>query len=153
MDPIGQLTHTHEHLTQLALTVARLMNEVTGAGTTPSRPALIASLDALRDGLLQHFALEEEGLFPFLREHVPSRAATIERLESGHDALCGAIVRLAYLARDRSSDHGSSLEGLHVRFSTGYSEHSRAESLLFADLGQTLDSAKTRELAALLDGL
>jgi iron-sulfur cluster repair protein YtfE (RIC family) len=81
------------------------------------------------DELLHHFAREEEGLFPFVRTHVPAKADAVDRLVEGHDLICGAIVRLIHLV-DAGGDP-SALAGHYERFETAYSRHSEAEAALF----------------------
>src|SRR5450755_2605740 len=100
-DPIRELEHTHVHLTKLALGMGQELRDEQGQArsmTGARRQELLALVETLRDELLQHFADEEEGLFPFVRTSVPAKAAVVDKLEASHDAICGALVRLAHLA-------------------------------------------------------
>jgi iron-sulfur cluster repair protein YtfE (RIC family) len=113
----------------------------------------LAGLSAnLRDDLLEHFANEQEGLFPFVRKYVPAEMGAVDRLEAAHDAICGAIVRLAHLA---ARDQVVTREALVVyqRFESSYAAHSRDEAELFERLGRLLTPEHQRELAEHLQGL
>jgi iron-sulfur cluster repair protein YtfE (RIC family) len=152
-DPIRTFEHAHGSLTKLALAVSQELRDATGqprALTPDARADVIARLEVLRDELLQHFADEEEALFPFVRRAVPAKAPVVNGLEGTHDAICGAVVRLAHLAH-----HGADgqLLALYERFEAAYAEHSRAEADLFEELGRTLGGAERAELASLLDGI
>jgi hypothetical protein len=151
-DPIRELEHTHGHLTKLALGIGQELRDEQGQPrslTDARRKELLAMLETLRDELLQHFADEEEGLFPFVRGAVPARAAVVDKLEASHDAICGALVRLAHLASHDAGD----LVTLYERFVHGYAEHSRDEAELFVELGRQLGGEQRTKLAALLRGL
>lgn len=154
-DPIRTFEHSHETLTQLALEVRRLVADDSGEQRA-ARKRLLARIEVLREELLEHFAKEEEGLFPFVRHHLPLTARAVDRLEASHDAICGSLVRLAHLvASDRkvpAANH-STLIALYERFEKAYGEHSRDEALLLQELGRALDERQRRQLAELLRGL
>jgi iron-sulfur cluster repair protein YtfE (RIC family) len=153
-DPVGQLEHTHGELIQLALDVRQLV--LSDARTDVARGRLVDRLGTLRDELLLHFAREEEGLFPFLRASVPDKAETVDRLESGHDAICGTIVRLAHLAasaRGSAPVTHAALVAVYERFEASFATHSRTEAALFEELGPALDDRQRAALAELLRGL
>jgi iron-sulfur cluster repair protein YtfE (RIC family) len=152
-DPVGQLEHSHGELITLALDVRDLV--LADAADERTRARLVERLGRLRDELLLHFAREEEGLFPFLRSSVPDKAETVDRLESGHDAICGSIVRLAHLAgaRERASSTHAALVALFERFEASFAAHSRTEAALFEELGPALDDRQRVALAELLRGL
>jgi iron-sulfur cluster repair protein YtfE (RIC family) len=115
------------------------------------RDKLAVRLEALRDELLEHFANEEEALFPFLRKVASGKTADVDRLETGHDAICGAVVRLAHMVEnDVQTD---ALAAAYKRFELTYGEHSRNEAELFKELGGLLDERHRVELAGLLRGL
>jgi iron-sulfur cluster repair protein YtfE (RIC family) len=153
-DPVRKLEHAHGQLTKLALDIRQLVH-ADGRLSTKERKRLMAKLVSLRDGLFEHFANEEEGLFPFLRKNLPSTAPTVDRLESAHDTICGALVRLAHLTEEDGAGAASraSLHALYERFEVAYTEHSQAEAALFDELGRTLDEPRRAELAEILRGL
>lgn len=152
-DPIRSFEHAHGHLTKLALGIGQQLRDKNGRAytmTSARRKEALALLEALRDELLQHFADEEEGLFPFVRRTVPGKAATVDRLEGSHDTICGGVVRLAHLA---SHEAGSQLVTLYERFENAYAQHSREEAELFEELGRQLGEPERSELGSLLRGL
>jgi iron-sulfur cluster repair protein YtfE (RIC family) len=148
-DPVRELEHTHGHLNELALDVEKLLGEA--QAQPEARAELIAALELLRDELLTHFANEEEGLFPFIRAGLPAKAGTVDRLEGAHDAICGAVTRLVYLAGHEGD--ASALGAVHRRFVSTYAEHSQMEAALFEELGRTLTPVQRGELALLLRGV
>jgi iron-sulfur cluster repair protein YtfE (RIC family) len=153
-NPVEAFGHTHEHLNDLVLEVGRLIRSTEGGDR---RDRLGAALERLRDELLEHFAREEEGLFPYIRAHLPSKAEAVDRLERAHDSVCGAIVRLAHLS---GAEHAGvegcpsdALAGLHERFERGYAQHARDEAALLDELEVLLDERHRTELADRLRGL
>ena len=146
-DPVAMLEHTHDRLTKLAMEVAVFVR----AGGKPER--LLPSLQKLHDGLLEHFAAEEEGLYPYVRAQLPSKAPVVDALEAGHDAICGAVVRLLHSARSAKVLDRAGLAVLYDRFADAYARHSRAEAQLLAELGRVLDARHRAELGSLLRGL
>ena len=148
-DPVRQLEHTHGHLNELAVDVKRLLAEE--STSAEARAELISALELLRDELLTHFANEEEALFPFIRANVPSKADAVERLEGAHDAICGAVTRLVYLAAHEGD--AAALGGLHRRFESAYADHSQMEAMLFDELARGLTAIQRGELAVLMRGV
>jgi len=157
-DPVREFEHTHEHLTKLALEAGRLLRPAPSARSDgpaeDDRRRLRACLESLRDELLRHFAVEEEGLFPFIRANLPGKAEEVDRLALAHDAICGAVVRLAHAAEaNRASEGRAALASLYERFDAAYARHSREEADLFAALAGALNAGQRAALAELLRGL
>jgi hypothetical protein len=149
-DPVRQFEHVHGHLNKLVLEVAEsLRND--GPTTPKAWQRLDASLSALRDELLRHFADEEEALFPFVRASVPARVDVVDRLEAAHDTICGSIVRMVHVAN--GGHQLESIRSLHERFEHAYTQHSGEEAALFEELGRVLDDAQRNELTKRLHGL
>ncbi len=151
-DPVRELEHTHGHLNKLVTDVQRLVHDdAAGTPGSDARAELVSALELLRDELLTHFANEEEALFPFIRESLPNKADAVDRLESAHDMICGAVTRLMHLAgRDADS---AALATLHQRFESSYVEHSQHEAALLGELGKSLTALQRGELAVLLRGI
>jgi iron-sulfur cluster repair protein YtfE (RIC family) len=152
-DPVRQFEHSHAALTALASEIRDVVH--TRAPSEAILAQLGPQLTRLRDELLVHFAKEEEGLFPFVRAHVPTKESIVDRLGSAHDAICGAIVRLAHLVAQhdkRGAAHAMLLEH-YGRFESAYAAHSREESELFEELGRALNTQQRAELAEILRGL
>ncbi|MGD0674486.1 MAG: hemerythrin domain-containing protein [Polyangiaceae bacterium] len=154
-DPVREFAHTHEHLNKLALAAGQLIRSTPGAEPTEdTRRRLRADLASLREALLHHFAVEEEGLFPFIRSKLPWKIDHVDRLTLAHDTICGTVLRLAHAAdANQVIERQTVLAGLYQRFETAYALHSREEAALLADLGHTLDASLRAELADLLRGL
>ncbi len=152
-DPVAEFEHTHDQLTRLAAQVGELVHSRSAA----AGKQLVARLDVLREELLRHFAIEEEGFFPFVRSHVPAKAELVDRLEGAHDAICGALLRLAHVASAGSGaptpERRTAMLALHDRFERTYAEHSRHEAELFDELSRVLDARQRKELGELLRGL
>jgi iron-sulfur cluster repair protein YtfE (RIC family) len=157
-DPVSDLTHSHERLSSLALGLAPLVRAARSGGRIGAQEwdDFAERLTGLREELLHHFAKEEEGLFPFVRAHVPSKAETVRRMEDAHDTICGAVVRMAHLASRSPHELGAvlpSLLSLHERFEHAYAEHAREETELLEELGRALNERQRAELADLVQGL
>jgi iron-sulfur cluster repair protein YtfE (RIC family) len=157
-DPVRQFEHSHSSLTKLALEVRELVlaEPPDGRAATRIRKRLLARLEALSEELLQHFANEEEGLFPFVRQNVPSKTGVVDRLQASHDVICGSLVRLGHVVeRDRRALGAgrATVTALYERFEVAYTQHSQEEAALFGGLGGILDERQRAELAEILRGL
>ncbi len=150
-DAVRTLEHTHRHLTKLVQSIGQELHDAHGRPRPVARrKELTALVETLRDELLHHFADEEEGLFPFVRQVMPSKAAEVDALEGSHDAICGVVVRLAHIAQH---DDGQQLRTLYERFERTYEQHSVDERRLFDSLHEHLDDAQQAQLADLLRGI
>lgn len=150
--PVGALEHSHERLNEFTREIGRLLRTERSRHSVKVRQALRSLTIELRQELLEHFANEEEGLFPFVREQVAAQAETVNRLEAAHDTICGAILRLAHLlARERASVKDALT--VYRRFEDAYAEHSRDEAELLEWLGHVLSPAQRQVLAEYLRGL
>jgi iron-sulfur cluster repair protein YtfE (RIC family) len=146
-DPVATFERSHLRLSALALEVSSLVRSTTPADAS----RLSACVQSLCDGLLEHFAAEEEGLFPFVRAHVPSKAASVDELVAAHDSICGALLRLAHVARSARPDRRA-LAALFERFEVAYATHAQVEAELLAGLGRSLEPRHRAELRRLLEG-
>lgn len=156
--PVEDVTHDHGHLTRLVFEVRDLTQALRETPRDPEvRTALADALDALQDDLATHFAKEEEGLFPFVVARVPTFAPRTEKLASLHDALCGAISRLARSLGDESVELGVSAEkddrlifAGFERFQVAYAEHAHEERELLEELPRLLNKDDLAALRVLL---
>ena len=105
----------------------------------------------LRENLFLHFAREEEGLFPFVAQHVSALAEQIHVMEVAHDTICGALVRMVHLTSTAAPL--ATVEHVFERFENAYAAHAVAESELLGELATRLDSEQRTTLAALVEGL
>ncbi|MFT3766670.1 MAG: hemerythrin domain-containing protein [Minicystis sp.] len=153
--PLSLLEHDHAQLTRQ---IAALHAEVTalrevGAPAEPMADDLVQALVALSEELFEHFAREEEGLFPFVVERAPDLAPDVAVLVEGHDRICGAASRLLAL-RDRAPTPGTLdlAASLFQRLVDVYAEHSGRELALLAALAPRLDAAAQAEFAVFIAG-
>jgi iron-sulfur cluster repair protein YtfE (RIC family) len=144
----------HDH-GQLSQKLAALNAEITalreaGASIEPMADDLVQALVALSEELFEHFAAEEEGLFPLIVRHAPDLAPAVAALVEGHDRICGAATRLLAL-RDRAPTRGTVdlAASLCQRLVEVYAEHSGREIELLSSLAPRLDAAARAEIAAL----
>jgi hypothetical protein len=156
-DPVSQFEHSHAALTKLAIEIRDLVRAEPAEGLPAAltRKQLLGQLEHLRDELLAHFANEEEGLFPFVRQNLPTKSHAVDRLAEAHDTICGAIVRLVHVVRRDlvlGRDHAA-LVAHYGRFESAYAQHSQKEAALFEELGRTLDEGHRAELTEILRGL
>lgn len=145
-DAIAELVHDHEELNRDVLAIATMI--AADAAPTTLKPAL----EELREHLFSHFAREEEGLFPFVADHVPELADRVTAMATAHDAICGAVARMSYLlAGDATSP--AVLRPLFERFQLAYAQHARVEGDLLNGLRDRLDAEARIALAALVRDL
>lgn len=144
-DPIAALVHDHGELNRRVIALGVQMQKQHDVDS------LLVPLRDLREHLFLHFAREEEGLFPFVLEHVGGLADRIHEMEIAHDTICGALARMVHLAQTNSAL--AILAPLFERFENAYAAHAQMESELLSQLGARLDAEQRVRLAALVDGL
>jgi DUF438 domain-containing protein len=148
-DPISTLTHDHGELNARVLDLAARLRAQSTAGAADDE--VWKSLVELRDQLFLHFAREEEGLFPFISEAAPDLAPHIARMETAHDAICGAVARLCHLAE--TDGPASIIAPLFERFQQVYADHASAEAAVLHTLDRRLDARQRDRLATLVAGI
>jgi iron-sulfur cluster repair protein YtfE (RIC family) len=144
-DAIDNLAHDHADLNRRVLELGALIGS--------DEPAIVAKtkLDNLRDQLFLHFAREEEGLFPFVADHVPDLADRVHAMEIAHDTICGAVARMCHLLATGTTP--VTLRPMFDRFAAAYGGHAKVESDLLRELRDRLDDEQRRALAALVRDL
>jgi hypothetical protein len=133
--------------------VATLQETPTGAAELHHE--LLEALSGLRDGLLDHFATEEEALFPMVLANLPGFRAEVEGLQGAHDGLCGAIARMTYLAQrgpDSLAEVLPQLASLFSRFDIAYTSHAQEECALLRRVGLALSPPLRKELSLAIGG-
>jgi hypothetical protein len=150
--PARALEHSHERLNAFIREVGGLLRAEGSWQSVKARKALKTLSIELNQELLEHFANEEEGLFPFIREQVPAQSDTVARLEVAHDAICGALLRFAHLI---PREHASMKDALaaYRRFQNAFAAHSLEEDELVEWLEHVLSPVQRRILAGYLRGL
>jgi hypothetical protein len=146
-DPIGDIAHDHADLNRRVLELKGLLG---GRGAN-REPALVTLMRELRENLFLHFAREEEGLFPFVSEHVPDLADQVQAMAIAHDAICGAVARMVHLASADAKP--PTLVPVFERFQAAYASHAKTEAELLRNLRGRLDADQRTQLALLVRGL
>lgn len=154
---VAEFEYSHRRINELVfhcreLTRTSPAGALRGARGLPS-VSLRELLVALREELLTHLAREEEGLFPFVREHVPDMRDAVDRLAVAHDEICGSVVRLVHLATAPESAKGSALPEALATFERNYALHEREEREVLRSLARRLDLRAQAELSELVRGL
>lgn len=149
--PLQGFGHSHAHLGQLTRELATLLAG-NGSGGPEAREKLRPLASELRHELLEHFANEEEGLFPFIRQRFPKQCDAVDRLHAAHDLICGTLVRFSFLA-EREGELSSDARLAFERFETAYGIHSRDEAELLDEIALLLTPEQQAELETLLHGL
>lgn len=164
VDPLLSLEHDHAELNALLIAVRELLDRGggNGLGAAPNKPGaapnagigetLASKLHVLCDGLLLHFAREEEGLFPFVAEHVPELGQAVRELHAAHDEICGAALRMAHALRGGHVTIAALRERFE-RFESAYSAHAHKERDTLRRLAERLSAADRAALQALIEGL
>jgi hypothetical protein len=157
-NPIERLEHDHVPLGELVGAVRSALDAVARGERDPTdvHGELSEAVAQLHDDLLEHFGREEEGFFPFLLEALPDVAERLAALSAAHDALCGGLARLNYLASRGSGafvDQFRQVEALFERFESAYVEHARDERAFLRDVDRRLDQGQRAALLEAARGL
>ncbi|MBX3193074.1 MAG: hemerythrin domain-containing protein [Labilithrix sp.] len=156
-DPIAELSHDHGRLSSLVLDVKGILARVSGEELAfeEGADALLENAEVLREELLLHFALEEEGLFPFLEAHAASLLPRVEALRGQHDAICTRASELALAATQSARDRVGFATCLAAfeRFEQLYAAHAKDELAFLADLDAALAADERERLRTLLAAL
>jgi len=154
-DPLERFEHDHVDLNRRVVALREALTGATNGRQSVLGAALVRDLVTFTDDLFDHFAREEEGLFPFVLEHLPGLLPAVTALIQAHDRICGAASRLLALER-RAAPVPESLalaSAIFARFESQYAEHSRYESEFLRSLGPQLDARQRDQLAELLRAL
>jgi hypothetical protein len=143
---VGLHSLEHDHVT-LSQAVAELRAQA--AAGRPGFPddEFIGKLQKLAEELFEHFAREEEGLFPFISKALPDQAEAIAQMQAAHDRICGAASRIAQLGDRPSAELALSL---FQRFDAEYTGHAQREAEFLRSLSSRLTKAQRSELASVL---
>jgi hemerythrin-like domain-containing protein len=151
-DGVAVLEHDHLALSQRVLLLRTLFD-----GLSIRRvdlQALARDVSALQDELLVHFAREEEVLFPFVVERCPDLSDDVARLNAEHDAVCGGLERLRFLAESETSLRlDANLLATFDRFERTYAEHAREELALLRTVAARLTGVERQQIAELVRGI
>lgn len=143
MDLLSRLRHDHAPLGEGVVKLRSILESIA------SKEALVESvatefasiIDRVRDEMLEHFAEEEETIFPFLREALPQFRADLGRLESGHDQIAGALSRMLDLAKrdaEQLDELIETMEHVFERLESSYYEHARMETSVLDAIAEAI---------------
>jgi hypothetical protein len=157
-DPIHKLEHDHVPLGQMILSLQESLESAARGAQSPHEiyTSFSDALAEVREELLEHFAQEEEGLFPLLLRELPDLNAEVDAVQAAHDGVCGAVARLSYLVQRGPAcfvEQFAQVRSLFERFETAYALHAREERALLRRADERLDAGQRQELAGLLEGL
>ena len=155
MDPLLALEHDHVHLSRLVSELRAFVRALERAGDAPSelRDEIVAALTSIRDDLFEHFAREEEVLFPYLEQALPDLREPLAKLEGAHDRICGGVSRLLALAEkgdETLRQQAALVRQLFDRFDREYGEHARGESELLRGIAARLDDEQRRHVREIM---
>jgi len=143
-DAMTELAHDHAALNRMVLSLASAIRH---AGVESSAH-LELGLGELRDELFNHFAREEEGLFPFVADVTPELEPQVKAMLAAHDSICGSLSRMVHLAATGAPV--LTLLPLFERFENAYAEHAQLETALLSSLETALDASQRDRLSDLV---
>jgi iron-sulfur cluster repair protein YtfE (RIC family) len=158
MELLEKLEGEHGPLTERVSLLQALFAAVAAGERQVSavQAELRGHLEWLRDELLDHFGREEECYFPYLRDNLPDVRQDVDRLESAHDQICGALSRMQYLTARGSRRFEEGFEHLaHVfaRFAETYVTHASSEREVLREAASRLTTEQRGELAETASGV
>jgi iron-sulfur cluster repair protein YtfE (RIC family) len=152
------LAHDHRELTALFLAVRESVARVERGPSTldDELHEIRDGVESLREALLDHFAREQEGLFPFVRDRAPELSSRTDALTHEHDLIATRLTDLvshvdaiATMPTEGVASFRTSLS----EFEALYASHSRAELAFLRDVEALLahDPQTADALQALLE--
>ena len=94
-DPVENLVHDHADLNRRVIAIGVLVEKV--RRTSVDLAELVVPLTELRELLFLHFAREEEGLFPFVAEVLPSLADQMREMARAYSVHAECSARSCFL--------------------------------------------------------
>lgn len=156
-EPIVDLDHDHDDLIALLQDLGALVQQAAVDATR--KRALKEARHLLRyfcEDMAAHFKLEEDELFPALRQELPERVSAVDALAQAHTR----FVRLVDGIRHQLDDDTVSEETLRdcqhtlTRLVSSFRSHSQAECELVHAMDTAVrDPARRQELRERLGGL
>ena len=153
--PLPELAHDHRELNELLVAVheaiARI--ELGSSKLEDELHEMTDGLEAFREELLEHFAREQEGAFPWLGARMPHERGRIDQLIAQHDRIAESLnAVIKDLAKPGQTPDTSAWRRALDRFESLYADHSKSEHAFFNDITAALegDARATKELRDLL---
>jgi hemerythrin-like domain-containing protein len=156
VDPIQELAHDHRETSELLIAIHDALGRLDrGQSNVEDEVHEIGDgAEALREALLDHFAREQEGLFPFAVKNLPSVSERVDAMVADHDRIAEALTVLV-----REWSHAAATLDLGAwrtllgSFEELYAAHTKAELAFLEDVAGALvnNRGATEQLRALLD--
>ena len=153
--PLQELAHDHRELNDLLVAVHEAIARIE-KGVSKLEDELhemTDGLEAFREELLEHFAREQEGAFPWLANRLPDERTRVDELIAQHDRIAESLnAVIKDLAKPDQSASTISWSQALTRFEKLYAEHSKTELAFFNDITTALenDAGATEQLRDLL---
>lgn len=149
--PLQELAHDHRELSGLLVAVHEALARIeSGASKLEDEVhEMTDGLEAFREELLEHFAREQEGAFPWVAERLPAERARVDSLVAEHDRIAESI---NVVVKDLHTFDLVTWTQALARFDALYAEHSKSELAFYRDVTTALegDAAATQKLRDLL---
>jgi len=151
--PLQELAHDHRELSGLLVAVHEALARIeNGASKLEDElHEMTDGLEAFREELLEHFAREQEGAFPWVANRLPQERTRVDELVAQHDRIAESINAAVTDLRKNEPDFAKWSQAL-AHFDELYAEHSKTEVAFFKDVTAALenDAAGTTKLRDLL---
>lgn len=153
--PLQELAHDHREMSGLLVAVHEALARIEN-GTSKLEDELhemTDGLEAFREELLEHFAREQEGAFPWVASRLPAERGRVDELVAQHDRIAESInAVVAELRRHGDTSDLAAWRQALSRFDALYAEHSKTEHAFFSDVTAALesDADATKKLRDLL---
>lgn len=157
VEPLEELTHDHRELSGLLLAVHEAMARVERGDSKldDELHEISDGIEAFREALLEHFAVEQETLLPFVVTRLPATRERTEVITVEHDRMAEALTvlrrELATL-ETRGEDAFETWRTHLARFESAYADHVRSELTFLREVARALagDPAAVEQLTLLL---
>lgn len=149
--PLQELAHDHRELSGLLFALHEALARIE-RGTSKLEDELhemTDGIEAFREALLEHFAREQEGAFPFVAMRLPAERTHVDELVAQHDRIAET---LGNVVRDLHAAEIATWSEALARFDSLYAEHTKSEVLFFGVVTTALasDADATKTLRDLL---
>ena len=153
--PLAELAHDHRELNELLVAVHEAIARIEKGESKleDELHEMTDGLEAFREELLEHFAREQEGAFPWLAHRLPHERTRVDELMAQHDRIAESLnAVIKDLAKPGAVPDTATWRQALGRFEALYAEHSKSEVSFFHDITTALenDAEATKTLRDLL---
>lgn len=157
VEPIEELTHDHRELSGLLLAVHEAMGRVEAGDSKldDELHEISDGIEAFREALLEHFAVEQETLLPFVVTRLPATRERTEAIMAEHDRMAEALtaLRKELGTLEARGEAAFATWTRHLAsFEAVYADHARTELAFLREVARELsgDPAAVKQLTLLL---